>query len=163
MCSGHRAFFICCVLVGGTLRSSDAFPEAQTTPPDLKTPVRITGRVINEGDGQPVPGAEVFVLLPAPEGGRTYYWPLPLEQIKADAKGEFAYETSRSGRHLVWANQGKLTSRKKTLAGEKVIINADGTPPKAIELRVCPARNCASSRSTHETPTIATGFPSTGR
>ncbi|MGH7139308.1 MAG: hypothetical protein ACREHD_26480, partial [Pirellulales bacterium] len=100
MRSVHRALFICCVLMNGAAQSSDAFPEEKTVPSDLKTPVRITGRVIDDADGKAVPEADVFVLLPAPDGGRTYNWPLPLKQTKADERGEFAYETSRSGRHV---------------------------------------------------------------
>ena len=134
----HQAVFACFIVAAGT-RPSDAFPEERTTPADLKTPARITGRVVEDANGKPVAGAEVFVLLPAPEGGRTYYWPLPLKQTKTDENGEFAYETSRSGRHLVWANRGKLTSRKKPLGGEKVVVETDGTSPKAIELLVRPA------------------------
>lgn len=135
----NRALIVCCLLTAGLFRPSGALPAERTTDPDLKTPVQITGRVINESDGLPAAGADVFVLLPAPEGGRTYYWPLPLKQIKADANGKFAYETSHSGRHVVWANHGKLTSRQKTIGGEKVLVNADGTSSDAVLLRLRPA------------------------
>ncbi|MGH7134883.1 MAG: carboxypeptidase regulatory-like domain-containing protein, partial [Pirellulales bacterium] len=70
----------------------------------------------------------------------TYNWPLPLKQTKADERGEFAYETSRSGRHVVWANHGTLTSRHKLIRGKPVLVSADGMPPEAAELRLSPGR-----------------------
>lgn len=135
MRSGHRTFLICCVVIGAAPKLSDAFPESETAPLDLKTPVRITGRVIDDEGGQPLGGAQVFILLPAADGGRTYNAPLPLERTKADERGEFAFEASRSGRHVVWANHNALTSRHKLITGKVVSVSADATPD-AAELRL---------------------------
>lgn len=137
---GYHSMLAICVLINAAFLSANAFPEEKTTPTDLQTPVRITGRVINDADGKAVPEADVYVLLPAPDGGRTYNWPLPLKQTKADEHGEFAYETSRSGRHVIWANHGTLTSRHKLIRGKPVLVSADGTPPEAAELRLSPGR-----------------------
>jgi protocatechuate 3,4-dioxygenase beta subunit len=78
-------------------------------------------------------------LLPPPPDGQFYYGRLPLRPTKADASGQFTFEGLAPGRYRVWANQGKLTSRKGTKGGEVVIIpNSGGPNPKAVALRLKP-------------------------
>ena len=50
---------------------------------------RIAGRVVQDGDRTPAPGAMVILLLPPPKGQDAYYGKLPLRPATTDAGGNF--------------------------------------------------------------------------
>ena len=98
---------------------------------------RITGQVLFDKDGQAAPDSKVILLAPPPEGKKNYDGQkLPLRETTADAEGRFAFDSLPIGKYQVWANLGKLTSRKKYRSGVTVEIVDGAEPPKPIELRL---------------------------
>jgi beta-lactamase regulating signal transducer with metallopeptidase domain/protocatechuate 3,4-dioxygenase beta subunit len=116
-----------------TIADEPVATKAKSEPP--KGTGKITGAVVQDTEGKPAGAAEV-VLLPPPPDGQFYYGRLPLRSMKADSSGHFAFEGLAPGRYRVWANQGKLTSRKGTKGGAVVVVPKSGDMPKPVELRL---------------------------
>ena len=112
--------------------------EGKSAEPAAKTSGRIRGRVIASESGNVAAGAEVVLLLPPPLGQEGYDedLPLPLRRTAADASGEFSFDNLAPGRYRVWSNLGKLTSLKKEVRGEVVILPESGKAPGPVEVRL---------------------------
>jgi hypothetical protein len=102
----------------------------------VRTPGRITGRVIASESGNVAARAEIVLLLPPPKGQNGYGDDLPVRRTAADASGVFSFDNLAPGRYRVWSNLGKLTSLKKDVRGEVVILPESGKPPEPVELRL---------------------------
>ena len=94
--------------------------------------------MIASESGNVAAGAEVILLLPPPKGEEGYGddLPLPLRRTAADASGVFSFDNLAPGRYRVWSNLGKLTSLKKGVRGEVVILPESGKAPEPVELRL---------------------------
>ncbi len=110
--------------------------EGKSAEPAAKTSGRITGRVIASESGNVAAGAEVVLLLPPPKGQEGYGDDLPVRRTAADASGVFSFDNLAPGRYRVWSNLGKLTSLKKDVHGEVVILPESGKAPEPVELRL---------------------------
>jgi RNA polymerase sigma factor (sigma-70 family) len=101
-----------------------------------KTSGRITGRVIASESGNTAAGADVVLLLPPPKGQKGYGDDFPVRRTAADASGVFSFDNLAPGRYRVWSNLGKLTSLKKDVRGQVVILPESGKAPEPVELRL---------------------------
>jgi uncharacterized GH25 family protein len=136
----------------------DEQPAPAKSPNPVKNTVgRISGAVVRDQGGDPLAGAEVTLLLPAPPGRDYYVWPLPLRQAKTDAQGRFSFENLPPGKYRVWANHEKLTSRRETLRGERVVIPEEGDPPKPLELRMFPGVGVTATVKAQSTGAVIPG------
>jgi protocatechuate 3,4-dioxygenase beta subunit len=81
--------------------SSSAVPADDQAAGTAKSAVRISGQVVRDEGGEPVAGAEVTLLLPAPPGQEYSVWPLPLRNTKSDAHGKFAFDNLPPGKYRV--------------------------------------------------------------
>lgn len=101
-----------------------------------KGKARITGRALRAADGKPAAGAQAILLPPPPRGQEYYYGKLPLQAMTTDALGRFTFENLPAGRYRVWANLGKLTSRRQSTRGTVVIVPDKEDSPAPVELRL---------------------------
>ena len=92
--------------------------------------------MIASESGNIAAGAEVVLLLPPPKGQDGYGDDLPVRRTAADASGVFSFDNLAPGRYRVWSNLGKLTSLKKDVRGEVVILPESGKAPEPVELRL---------------------------
>jgi len=124
----------------GALRAAAAQTKAEadgkSAEPAARTSGRIRGRVIASASGNVAAGAEVVLLLPPPKGQKGYGDDLPVRRTAADASGMFSFDNLAPGRYRVWSNLGKLTSLKKDVRGEVVILPESGKAPEPVELRL---------------------------
>jgi len=95
---------------------------------------KITGQVQFEKGGAVAANAKVILLPPPPKGENVYIGLLPLREISADSEGKFSFDSLGPGRYRVWANQGRLTSRKKSKQGAVVILEEGAAPSPPVEL-----------------------------
>ncbi|MDB5351479.1 MAG: hypothetical protein JWN86_2726 [Planctomycetota bacterium] len=123
----------------GPMTATAKMSGDESSPAAPKGAGRITGRAVKISDGSPAAGADVVLLSPPPKGQDAYYGKMPVRQVQADATGQFSFEGLAPGRYGVWANLGKLTSRRQRARGEAVVIPELGEAPKPIELRLATA------------------------
>jgi protocatechuate 3,4-dioxygenase beta subunit len=95
---------------------------------------KITGQVKFEKDGAVAANAKVILLPPPPKGETVYIGLLPLREISADSEGKFSFDSLAPGRYRIWANQGRLTSRKKSKQGVVVILEDGAAPSPPVDL-----------------------------
>jgi beta-lactamase regulating signal transducer with metallopeptidase domain/protocatechuate 3,4-dioxygenase beta subunit len=111
-------------------------PEPQPAPKVAGNPPgRISGRVVLDEEGTAAVGATV-VLLPPPEDGSYYYVKYPLRRAEADGNGAFAFDGLAPGKYNVWANLGKLTSKRDGDRGLRVVLPEAGDAPGPVSLRL---------------------------
>ena len=94
-------------------------------PPAAEGTGRIAGRV-RDDRGEAAAGAEVLLLFPPPGGAEYYIGTYPIRRMKADATGMFAFDKLPPGKYRVWAQLGRLTSRRKRSGGEVVVAGEAG-------------------------------------
>ncbi|HEX8201982.1 MAG TPA: hypothetical protein VF590_16015, partial [Isosphaeraceae bacterium] len=97
---------------------------------------RIAGRAVRDAGGDAAGGAEVVLLPPPPKGRDVYIGKLPLRRAVADAAGAFAFDGLAPGRYRIWANLGKLTSRRERAGGQVVNLPETGAAVEPVELRL---------------------------
>ncbi|MHC4403385.1 MAG: carboxypeptidase regulatory-like domain-containing protein [Planctomycetota bacterium] len=91
---------------------------------------RVSGRVVMQSGGAPVPNADVRLLLQ----GR-YVMPIDPLRTTANADGEFEFESVAPGEYRIWAFQGNLTSRDRVLRGTILKVGGQGADePVMLEM-----------------------------
>ena len=110
--------------------------KSEKTVESKPSPTSLKGRVLMAGDGKPVAGAEVWLLIWRPKGLGRKTAGLDEKTATTNEKGQFEFKELGKGRYILAAYYQNLASRTKLHIGYEAKAGEDSI---VLELRKAPS------------------------